>query len=162
MTATMHITIDDAAVKGALTRLIAAGVGLRPVLDEIGASLLASTQQRFEDGKSPAGAAWKPSIRASRDGGATLVDRGHLRDSMTHRASDNEVEVGTNVLYAAVHQFGATINAKTSQGLRFKIGDRFITKQSVTIPARPFLGISEDDAAEIQEILADHLREAVA
>ncbi|RIK92491.1 MAG: phage virion morphogenesis protein [Proteobacteria bacterium] len=162
MTAALHITIDDAAVKGALTRLIAAGQSLHAPMDEIGASLLASTQQRFEEGKSPTGTPWKPSIRASRDGGVTLVDRGHLSDSMTHRASDTEVEVGTNVLYAAVHQFGATINAKTSKGLRFKIGDKFITKQSVTIPARPFLGISEDDAAEIQEILADHLREAVA
>ena len=95
------------------------------------------------------------------EGGKTLVDSARLMQSITSNASDTGVEVGTNVLYAAIHQFGGTIRAKTSRGLRFKIGKgrdaSWATRQSVTIPARPFLGIDAEDEAEIIQIATDWL-----
>lgn len=120
--------------------------------DNIGASLVVSTQRRFERGQAPDGSPWPPSIRAMMEGGQTLVDSARLKQSITHIASDTGVEVGTNVLYAATHQFGATIRAKTEAGLTFRIGDAWITKQQVTIPARPFLGLDENDETEILTI----------
>lgn len=56
-----------------------------------------------------------------------------------------EGAVGTNVEYAGAIENGSkphVINAKTSRGLRFKIGNSWITKQSVNHPgtkAKPFL-----------------------
>ena len=51
--------------------------------------------------------------------------------------------------------------AKNGKYLKFKIGNKFVSKQSVrvNIPARPFLGISEKDDEEIREILEDVVRE---
>jgi phage virion morphogenesis protein len=127
----------------------------------IGVSLESSTQQHFLDESGPGGSVWPPSLRARMEGGKTLTDTARLMQSLTSNVTDDGVEHGTNVLYAAVHQFGATITAKTSKGLRFKTGRganaQWATKQSVTIPARPFLGIDADDETRILLVATDWL-----
>ncbi|HYW76729.1 MAG TPA: phage virion morphogenesis protein [Gammaproteobacteria bacterium] len=47
--------------------------------------------------------------------------------------------VGTNLIYAPVHEFGATIRAKRAKYLRFKVGGQWVMKEQVTIPARPYM-----------------------
>lgn len=161
MAARVEITVNDAEIRAALGRAAEATRELTSLMDLIGAALVASTQQRFEVQRSPAGVPWKQSLRAQSVSGQTLVDSGRLRASITHRPSASRVEVGTNVNYAAVHQFGATIRAKTAKGLRFRIGDRFVIKRQVTVPARPFLGIDAADREEIVAITTDWLRARV-
>ena len=161
MPTSIRITIDDTGVRQGLARLLARGENLAPAMDEIGNMLVNSVLSRFQTRNGPDGKPWKPSIRALTEGGVTLTDRGHLRDSITHRTGPDSVEVGTNLTYAAIHQFGGTIKAKTARGLKFRIGDRWSTKQSVDIPARPFLGLDAGDRDEITEILRDHLAEAL-
>ncbi len=153
------IRIDgkDAAL-AALGRLVARADRPRGMFERIGASLVTSTQRRFEQGEGPDGSPWPPSIRALVEGGKTLIDSARLMSSITHRASDAGVEVGTNVLYAAVQQFGATITAKSAKALRFKVAGRWATKQQVTIPPRPFIGLDQDDEREIVAIAQDWLR----
>jgi phage gpG-like protein len=63
--------------------------------------------------------------------------------------------VGTNVIYAAIHQFGGTIRPKSKRALRFRMGGRLFTLSKVSIPARPFLGLTPADRAEIAAIFAD-------
>lgn len=63
-----------------------------------------------------------------------LVDTGRLRRSIWIKSGKNYVEQGTNLIYAATHQFG-----------RGKI------------PARPFLVINPDTMEEIIETIADYL-----
>ena len=138
------VDLDDAAARRALTRLAGRAIDLEPAMDEIGAMLVASTLERFERGEDPDGNAWAPSIRALEQGGQTLVDTSQLRGSITHEAARDSVTVGTNVIYAAIHQLGG----KAGRG------------KKVTIPERAFLGINDDDAAEIGDILAEHLAEA--
>lgn len=63
--------------------------------------------------------------------------------------------VGTNVKHAATHQFGdkgRTIRAKRAKNLRFQVGGQWISKKKVkvNIPARPFLGLSDEDMQEIK------------
>ncbi len=129
--------------------------------DKIGSSLVTSTKKRFDEGVTPDNNPWPESIRALVEGGQTLVDSRNLRDSITHIASENSAEVGTNVIYAAVHQFGATIIPKSADALRFSIpGIGFITSQSVTIPARPFIGLSDDDEDEVEAIAYDYISQA--
>jgi len=54
------------------------------------------------------------------------------------------------MVYAAVHQFGAAQGAfgNTSRGSPIPWGD---------IPARPYLGLSDDDRQEIETFVADRL-----
>jgi phage virion morphogenesis protein len=158
------ITVDDADVRARLGALQAAGGDLAPVLDDIGAQLAQHVLLRFEAGTGPGGTPWKPSARALAEGGQTLLDSGRLRDSITHRVGGDTVEIGSDVVYAAIHQFGGTIRAKTAKGLAFtlpwlktKTDDGRRVVQSVTIPARPYLGFDDDDRAAVLGIVADHL-----
>ena len=47
--------------------------------------------------------------------------------------------VGTNVRYAAVHQFGATILPKNANHLAVPVGGGLHFLKMATIPSRPFL-----------------------
>ena len=81
--------------------------------------------------------------------------------SIVHRFGKDFVEWGTNVLYAAIHQLGGTIRPKTAKRLRFTIGDQVVFARQVTIPPRPFVGVDNDDRAEIRQILVDHLEDSL-
>ena len=155
----IEITGQEAALKS-LGNIIERTSNPRGLFDLVGASLVTSTQQRFDRGRGPDGNPWPASIRALTTGGKTLVDTARLLGSLTHNATNTMVEVGTNVIYAAIHQFGGTIKPVSSSALRFKIGNRWVTKSKVEIPARPFLGIDDDDRKEIILIGEDWLREA--
>lgn len=131
-------------------------------------ALRASTRERFRTQKGPDGKAWKQSIRAAQQGGQTLTDNARLKNSIKSSANGSGFAVGTNLIYARTHQLGEkgrsiTIRAKTSKGLVFRIGERWIRKKAVTvkikIPARPYLGISEDDMLEIKSTLEQALEE---
>lgn len=75
----------------------------------IAEALRSGTIERFESEKSPEGAAWNKSIRASEKGGLTLTMTGQLKGSINARATEEGAEVGTNLVYAATHQFSEII-----------------------------------------------------
>lgn len=121
-----------------------------------------STLERFKQSKDPSGKRWKTSIRAAETGGKTLISAGQLRNSIKSGADTTGFAVGTNVIHAATHQFGAsgrTIRAKNAKLLRFRVGGRWVSKREVKvdIPARPFLGLSDDDMDEIKATIEDYL-----
>ena len=131
----IEVETDDAALQASLKRLTATVDDLRPVMDEIGRTLVTSVIGRFERERGPGGAPWKPSARGTRGKrgrGQTLTDTGRLRASITHRASRDAVEVGTNVIYAAIHQFGGGIERPArSQVLAFRArGGGFASRKS--------------------------------
>ena len=159
----VRIEVSDAAVQGAFARLFAFGSDQTPAMRAIGAQLRQHVDERFEDERGPGGVPWPKSWRAREQAGQTLTDTARLRQSITFNAGPAMVEIGTNVRYAAVHQFGATIRAKTAKGLVFRVGRQrggkagFRRMQQVTIPARPFLGLDAQDIAEMDAIVARHL-----
>ncbi|MDP3715500.1 MAG: phage virion morphogenesis protein, partial [Burkholderiales bacterium] len=73
------------------------------------------------------------------------------RNSITYGASHDRVEVGTNVVYGAIHHFGGLAGRATG-----KAGPVRRTR----LPARPYLGASEDDLSEITKVLNHHLKGA--
>ncbi len=108
------------------------------LLNLIGDDLVQSTQRRFERQTAPDNRFWLPLSPATRKARRQpspriLRDRGLLYQSITHRVTGDSLQVGTNIIYAAIHQFGG----KAGRG------------QKVTIPARPFLGLSSADRAKI-------------
>lgn len=135
------------------------------VNNAIAEALRTGTVERFGREVSPQGDAWKKSIRAANEGGLTLTRSGQLKGSIHARATAEGAEVGTNLVYAATHQFGAsgrTIRARNKPYLSFQMNGRWVRKKQVTvnIPARPFLGVSDEDRQEIQDIVEEAVSEA--
>ena len=71
-------------------------------------------------------------------------------------SSADEAVWGAAWEFAHIHQEGAVITAKTAQALHFTVGGKSVHAKSVTIPARPFVGISAENAQEIEELVTDH------
>ena len=141
-----------------------------PLMRDVGASLVQSTRERFDSQSGPDGKRWRPlsadtvigrlggvgrtytkkmQFRAkARRGMASmriLFRQGHLRNSITARAGADRVEVGTNLVYGAIHQFGGP----AGRG------------RKITIPARPYLGLSDADADRVEGLVQDYLREVL-
>lgn len=131
---------------------------LNQILGEV---VRTGTVERFENSESPEGDRWKNSIRANSEGGKTLVQSAGLKNSISVHATAKGFAVGTNKKYAAIHQFGGTIRAKSKKGLIFKINGKFARKQEVEIPARPFLGISDSDKKEVKSTMDEYIGELI-
>lgn len=121
-----------------------------------------STVERFKTGKSPEGKKWKTSKRAAETGGTTLVKSAQLRSSINVESDDTGFAVGTNAIHAATHQFGASgrvIKARRKKALHFQVDGQWITKKQVTvnIPARPFLGFSDEDIDEFEATIDEFM-----
>ena len=140
------VVVDTVALDGALARLAAVLSHPDDIMDRIGRYLVASTYRRFERERAPDGTPWLKSARAVAEGNRTLTDTGRLRGSIVHTLTDggHGVEVGSNVVYAAIHQFGGL----AGRGRR----SRF--------PARPYLGIDERDRDAIARIVSRALEGA--
>lgn len=147
-------TVLDEAVLSAFTRLVGVMENTRPIMAAIGTGIVASTHRRFVSQTTPEGAKWQslnPGYAPLKRNRRILTESGRLRDSINSRAGNDQVRVGTNVIYAGVHQFGATIKPKTGSHLFFRMASGMVAAKSVTVPARPFLGISLEDEAMIAE-----------
>lgn len=70
-----------------------------------------------------------------------LVKEGILMGSINYRASRDEVEAGTNVVYGAIHNFGGP----AGRGLQ------------VQIPARPYLVLQDEDLEEMGRVILEHI-----
>ena len=106
---------------------------------------------------------------------AILRISGGLVESINYRASEEDVRIGSGADHAAIHQLGGTIKKKARKAtiqLRRnektgEIGNKFVKKSksnvvqdvnipayTITIPARPYLGVSAADKIHIG-LLAD-------
>lgn len=145
----------------------------RPAWERIGELLRNSIRENFLAGGRPE--AWPPSRRALAQRGQTLLDTGLLYNSFTPVAQPNGVAVGTNVVYAAAHNFG--LNKVVSQQVRphlrrivqafgtplaggmaeVKVGG-FTRQAHLRLPARPFMMIQNDDWLDFQDVLSAYLQ----
>ncbi len=147
----IEIRINDKQVLQALANLEQHVSDLSPALKQIGEDLTKSTKQRFADRKGPDGKPWKQNSpvtiqRKGRDFPLT-GKTGVLGDTINYQLTGNDtLEVGSPERYAAMQQFGG----KKSE-FPWLLGD---------IPARPFLGISNDDNEKIIEIIYNHLSQS--
>lgn len=77
-----------------------------------------------------------------------------LGKEINYRVTGGAVEIGSSLEYAAVQQFGVKKGSfgQTKKGRDIPWGD---------IPARPFLGLSVKDKADVLAILNEHLAKAM-
>jgi phage virion morphogenesis protein len=113
------------------------------------------TRRRISEEKTaPDGSAWKPNA----EGTSILLQTGqHLLQSIAWEASADTAEWGATWEYAHVHQDGMTIVPRNAKNLVFKIAGKTIAASKVTIPARPFVGLSADNEMEMEELITDFL-----
>lgn len=166
-----RITIDDKQVLAMLERLRALSDGrAQPVMQDIARYMKTSTQLRFRTQRAPDGRSWWPSARAKAQGGQTLRDSNRLFRSITWRAGPNFAEAGTNVVYAAAHNFGIrkVVSIKAHRRMtkgRNRAGGVSVKSSPVKsharlmfLPQRQFAGFSQADRTEILRILAEGVR----
>lgn len=169
------------ALQGKLNKLIQRTANLRPLMQDIGAYLDYSTRSRFLTQRGPDGTPWLPSARALREGGKTLIKTARLMGSFSYKADARSVEEGTNVIYAAIHHFGGVIKRKARTQTIYRkvtageISDRFVKRSKsnfatdhavgahdIEMPARPILGVNDNDEREIMNIVDDYLMRGIA
>ena len=178
-----HITatVDDKEYRDFLEEQAQVDVG--SALPRMGEYVQQSTERRFKTQTGPDGTAWTPlqkryAGRKKYNKTRILTLRGYLRGGIHYQASgDNAVEIGTNSVYGAIHQFGgvidmparaATVRFRSKAGRILFAGKKHkratektvnIGAHQVKIPARPFLGISDEDDVRLQAILQEWRRE---
>jgi phage gpG-like protein len=108
------VQVDDSSVVVALGRFRLSLGQNEELMNQIGASQLASVRRTFRDQGVPAGS-WVPlaasTIRSNPKiygaGHKLLVRSGRLLNSIGYQAKPGSVVIGTNLKYAAVHQHGS-------------------------------------------------------
>ncbi len=160
----VELEMQDAA--DTFRELAARCADLRPLMQEIGEALTETTKRRFQTSTAPKGIVWAPNAASTyqgylsafassfKDGKLTkagvaraiakkplIGESGRLGREIIYRAYNNSVEVGSALPYAAIHQEGG----QAGPG------------KKVTIPARPYLGLSADDQEMIFESAAAYL-----
>lgn len=168
----------------AVNQLVATAGNPSKITAAIAGYLVFSIQRRFETETDPEGNQWarlSPRTARGRRGRGIrgydhiLRDTTRLYQSIQAYSDDSTAAAGTNLEYAGIHQFGGSIrhSARSSKisfkKVRGKRGVRFVrpgtkgaTEQDVVIPefettikARPYLGINDEDLAEIERVAVD-------
>lgn len=159
----IEVKIDDREVRDLLSRIAAKTGNLTPAMKTIGEIVLRSVKENFRQGGRPE--KWKPlsqrtlhsvaggkkgykksgglragSIRRLKDRKILIASK-RLMDSISYKEEKDKVTIGTDVVYAALHQFGG----KAGRG------------KKINVPARPFLMVQEEDWPAIKEALEDYL-----
>lgn len=155
------IELKSTTALAALERAFAGLDDPLPLMQNLGELLTRSTKQRFAQGVSPEGVKWAPKSQTTLNRyGARKSNRvdirplfgpsGDLNSKIYPEPSRNEVLIGSPMIYAAVHQFGAAKGAfgATKHGAPIPWGN---------IPARPFLGLSAEDDVNVVETVGDYL-----
>ncbi|MCW7552592.1 phage virion morphogenesis protein [Endozoicomonas gorgoniicola] len=111
------------------------------LLEQIGGTVESQTRRRLsEEKEAPDGSPWEPlsddwaARKSGRSSGGMLEYQGHLLDSIAYQVNGDEVQIGTGLIYGAIHQLGGEPVGKP-------------------IPARPYLGLSSDNENELNEVI---------
>lgn len=141
------INVSSEAVERAIQDLLNKGEDLTAPMKSIGEEMINRTQQRFRDKEAPDGTPWTANspVTEKRKGHGRVLEgeSNELAKQFSYSATSDSVEFGSLMVYAAMQNFGGSKSA-----FPHLWGD---------IPAREFIGLSDDDEDEVLAILADHL-----
>jgi phage virion morphogenesis protein len=146
--AILRIEIRAEDLERRLGQIAQRASNMRPAYQAIGNYLVGETQDRIKRETSPDGTRFQPlaaaTVRRKAAKGKIrkiLQEEGNLVGTIAAQVQGEGVAVGSNLPYATIHQYGG----KAGRG------------RKVTIPARPYLGVSEADEDEILGLIEDHL-----
>lgn len=167
----VQIIGDFKRLKRVIRKLDLSSSELTAVNRQIGQVIKEGTIERFQSEKSPEGEKWVPLAESTliararkrsnklktKKGEYTkrartimanakpLKDTGKLMSSLSVKANKQGVAVGTNAVQAGLMQMGGT----AGRGRKVKV------------PARPFLGMSDEEKQDIQNLLIDFIEEKI-
>jgi phage virion morphogenesis protein len=156
----ISIDLKARTLTAALDRLTAGLDDMSPLMADFGEYLVEATRTRFQEGKGPDGAPWAPKSEATLEAYRRRKDPASprpligpsrsLSTTIFARTDARAAEVGSPLIYAAVMQFGAARGAfgAIRGGSPIPWG---------TIPARPYLGLSQADEAALIAIAEEYL-----
>lgn len=171
----IKVELIDTEAQAMFARLFSMGTNMRPLMQDIGEHVTETTKQRFQTSTAPDGTPWAPNTQTTyvqflgkfkggtgKDGrlnkaGAKraagkkplIGETRALSTTINYEAGDDYVQIGSPMIYAAVQQFGA--KGKSFTGGKTPWAD---------IPARPFLGLSAEDQANMGSAAKEHLDRA--
>lgn len=148
MSEMIEIRIDSTKLVGAFRRLIASGRDLTPAMRRAAGIMHDAVEKNFEEEGRPK---WKTLAastlrqRAKEGSSGKILQRSrNLARSITRHSDAESAMVGTNLVYAAIHQLGG----QAGRGRKVKI------------PARPYLELTRDDEDAIEKSFARFLGDA--
>ena len=147
----IRVELKEDEISTALARVSRALTDTTDLMRDIGDDMVQATQDRLKSGRSPDGSPFAPRSQATinhydrlkRTYGGPLYYSGMLYNEISFAAGPDFVEWGSDRPYAAMMQFGG------SKGDYPHLWGN--------IPARPFLGISEEDRTNILATITEWL-----
>ncbi|WP_353191964.1 phage virion morphogenesis protein [Pandoraea pnomenusa] len=133
-------SFDDSQIRRHLAAI--GGATFERVRQDIGEYMVGQIQDRFHYQQLWDGSAMPQSRAAMARGGQTLIRDRYLYHSYVYGLTPDGVEIGSNLIYAPIHHFGGD----AGRG------------HSVHIDARPVLGVNEENANVIGNMLLDAIR----
>lgn len=156
----IEIKIDVGEIQDKLDHMLSFLTHREPLMREIAALMHGAVEDNFAQQGRPA---W---LGIKRDG-MILQKSGRLVNSIVEYSDNDSAVVGTNIEYAAIHQFGGEtrpheIRPRNKQALAFN--GRVVKKVNhpgSKIPARPFLMLTDEDEEKIVTTVSDYLIQAL-
>lgn len=178
--ADLEITIEVENIDRALQEIARRIENTAPAMRQIKGVMLDAVEQNFEEQGRPKWVDLAPSTKKQRAAqgkwpGKILQVSGRLASSITGESGNGFATVGTNLEYAAIHQFGGEItqyaqtrfvNFRIDKNGRSRFAKRkdanlaqavTFRQRTINIPARPFLQFADDDLEEMLVVLSDHI-----
>lgn len=123
------IQLNDKEVKVNVNRLVRKTPDLsRQVLGELGEAIVARTNTHYLSGQ------------------VLKRKTGKLAQSVNYKYNNDwSISVGSNVRYAAIHEYGGEIYPRTAGALHFQVDGQWVMTQKVVIPKRPWLSPAVND-----------------
>lgn len=154
-----------------LRRLVGRLENRRELMGRLAGVMHRAVEDNFESEGRPAWQGLHPGTVAARrkagKDGKILQRDGALAASITPFHDDSQAVVGTNVAYAAIHQFGGqtkphVIKPRYKRALAFGgVIVRQVQHPGSKIPARPFLVLTPEDGQDLVEEAQHYLREQI-
>ncbi|OUJ01531.1 phage virion morphogenesis protein [Acetobacter cibinongensis] len=163
---------DTGPLRAALDRVADIGRNPSGVLSALGNSVLNNTRKRMEQGVDPRGVRWdsyaplNPIYASGKKGPGILRGdhyslMGHLYGSLVKDVRGSSLVWGSALPYSRIHQLGGIIQPKNKRWLSFEMGGHLWHLDNVEIPARPYLGFTEEDREDLMDNLQGYLARAV-
>lgn len=143
----IKIKIESEQIERRLQELIQKAVDRRPLMRRLSGIMLHAVEENFEQEGRPKWARLSPKTIKARHKrgywpGQILQVTGRLAGSISTYSDNDQAVVGTNVVYARIHQLGG----KAGRG------------RKVEIPARPFLKLTDQDIETILNEVNEYLK----
>lgn len=144
----IEIKLDNQEVQNRLLELASKCENLRPLMKNIAGIFAYSTEENFKNEGRPekwldlAESTKKQREKKRKWPGQILQVEGKLAASINTFYDDDSAIIGSNLDYAAIHQLGGQAGRN----------------KSVSIPARPYLKLTDSDYKEIIQEIEKHLK----